>query len=62
MSSEAKQLDAYVEAAADLLELPLEPDWLPSICANLEVTLVHGRNVLSLPLPNEAEPAFVYEV
>jgi hypothetical protein len=56
-----EHLDQFIEAAAKALELPLEPDWLPAIKANVEVTLRLGREVASFPLPDEAEPAFVFE-
>jgi hypothetical protein len=56
-----QHLEQFIEAAAKALELPLEPDWLPAIKANLEVTLRLGKEVASFPLPDEAEPAFVFE-
>ena len=61
MDAKDKHLDQYIEAAAKALEQPLEPEWMPAIKANLEVTLRLGREVASFPLPDEAEPAFVFE-
>ena len=60
MAKTGDELDAYIEAASKLLDLPLAPDWQAAVRANLEVTLAHARNVLALPLPDEAEPAFVF--
>jgi hypothetical protein len=54
-------LEQLIEAAAKALELPLEPAWLPAIKANLQVTLRLGNEVASFSLPDEAEPAFVFE-
>ena len=61
MSDKPQELDTYIEAAARLLDLPLEPQWMETIRANLEVTMAHARNVEELALPDEAEPAFVFE-
>jgi hypothetical protein len=56
-----ENLDQFIEAAAKALDLPIEPAWLPTIKANLEVTLRLGKEVASFPLPDEAEPASVFE-
>jgi hypothetical protein len=61
MDAEDKSLEQYIQAAAKTLDLPIEPDWLPAIKANLEVTLRLGKEVASFTLPDEAEPAFVFE-
>ena len=61
MQTEEDDLDQYIEAASKALELPIEPEWLPAIKANLAVTLRLGNEVASFPLPNEAEPASVFE-
>jgi 1-carboxybiuret hydrolase subunit AtzG-like len=54
-------LDDFITAAAKALELPLEPEWLPAVKANLEVTLKHANFVAALALPDEAEPAPIYK-
>jgi len=61
--SEAKddQLDAFVDAAAAALALPIEPAWKPAIKANLQVTLRLAAMVSEFELPDEAEPAPVFE-
>src|SRR5207253_969731 len=53
-------LDAFVDAAALALELPVEPEWRPAIKANLAVTLHHAALVVEFGLPDEAEPAPVF--
>ena len=62
VQGDANDLETYIDAARKLLELPLEPDWLEAIRTNLDVTLKHGRYVEAFPLPDESEPAFVFEV
>ena len=57
----ADPLDAFIDAAARALALPVEPDWKPAIRANLEVTLRLARLVDEFDLPDEIEPAPVYE-
>ncbi len=61
--SEGKEdeLDTFVEAAAGALALPLEPAWKPAIKANLQVTLGLAATVAEFELPDEAEPAPVFE-
>jgi hypothetical protein len=53
-------LDDYIDAAARLLDLPLDPAWKPAVRANLEVTLRLGALVGGFDLPDEAEPAPVF--
>lgn len=55
-------LEALIVAATALLQLEIEPAWVPTIRANLEVTLVHARNVEAFALSDDAEPAYVFEV
>lgn len=53
-------LDAYIDAAAKALELPLDPAWKPEVRANLAVTLRLAAFVAAFDLPDDAEPAPVY--
>ena len=57
----ADPLDEFIAAAAAALGLPLEPEWQPSVKANLAVTLKHAALVDEFPLPDAAEPAPVFE-
>jgi hypothetical protein len=54
-------LDDYIAAAARALAVPIEPGWKPAVRANLEVTLRLAALVAEFPLPDEAEPAPVFE-
>jgi 1-carboxybiuret hydrolase subunit AtzG-like len=53
-------LDAFIDAAAQALQLPLEPEWKPAVKTNLDVTLKHAAAVTEFPLPDDAEPAPVF--
>ena len=53
--------NTWITASAALLGLPIEAAWLPSIRANVEVTFRLAKLVDDFPLPDEAEPAPVFE-
>jgi hypothetical protein len=53
-------LDGFIEAAARVLALPIEPQWLPDIKANLAVTLRAAALVADFALPDESEPAPIF--
>ena len=53
-------LDGFIEAAARALALPIEPQWLAAIKANLKVNLRLAAFVAEFALPDEAEPAPVF--
>ena len=55
-------LESYIRAAAAALGVPLEEAWLPSIRANLAVSLRLASTVADFELPDESEPAPVFEV
>ena len=61
MTRKSNPLDAYIDSAAALLALPIEPDWKPAVRANLEVTLKLAALVGEKELPDDAEPAPVYQ-
>jgi hypothetical protein len=54
-------LDDYIDAAARALAVPIEPAWKPAVRANLDLTLRLATLVAEFPLPDEAEPAPVFE-
>ena len=56
------ELDAFILAGTRLLGLPIEDAWKPAIRAHLEVNLRLGARVMEFPLPDEAEPAPIFEV
>jgi hypothetical protein len=53
-------LDDFVQAAARVLALPVEPQWRAAIKANLDVNLRLAAFVAEFPLPDEAEPAPIF--
>ena len=54
-------LEAFARTAALALDIPIEERWLPSICTNLKVTLLLASLVEEFNLPDESEPAPVFE-
>ena len=54
-------LDGYIDAAAQALGIPVEPEWKPAIKANMQVTLRLAALVETFALPDEAEPVPVFE-
>jgi hypothetical protein len=54
-------VDKLMEASAAALGLAIEPEWKPGIKANLQVTLRLAALVADFELPDEAEPAPVFE-
>ncbi len=57
----ADPLEDFMTVAAAVLDLPLEPGWRPAVKANLAVTLKHAALVGEFSLPDDAEPAPVFE-
>lgn len=54
-------LDAVLDASAGLLGLTIEPAWRAPVLANLRVLQAAASLVEDFPLPDEAEPAPVFE-
>ena len=54
-------LDAYIDAAAHALGIPVRPEWVPEIRANLEVTFRLAALVGEKELPDDSEPAPVFK-
>ena len=61
MSVQLDVLDRYIAAAADALDLRIEEAWKAAVRSNLEVTLKFARLVEEFTLPDELEPAEIYE-
>lgn len=53
--------DSYIDAAAKVLDLRIAPEWKPAVRFNMETTLKLARLVQEFPLPDEIEPASIYE-
>jgi hypothetical protein len=54
-------LDDFIEAGASALGIPLEEAWKASVKANLAVTLRLAASVSEFKLPDDAEPAPIFE-
>jgi hypothetical protein len=54
-------LDGFIDSVAASLGLAIDNAWKPAVRANLEVTLRLARLVDEFPLPDEIEPAEIYE-
>ena len=54
-------LDAYIDAAAQALGIPIQPQWRGEIRANLDVTFKLAALVAEKELPDDAEPAPVFK-
>jgi hypothetical protein len=54
------QLADFINAAARVLDLPIEPAWKAAVEGHLAVTLRLAASVAQFPLPDETEPAPVF--
>jgi hypothetical protein len=54
-------VEAYVDAAAKLVGLPLGLEHRPGVVLNLERVAQMAALVMSFPLPDETEPAAIFE-
>jgi hypothetical protein len=61
MTDDPKDLDAFIQASARAVELPLDPEWKAAVRDNLKVIFAHATTVSEFPLPDEAEPAPVFK-
>ena len=54
-------LDALIEANAKVMRLTIEPEWMAAIRAHLAISYRLAGVVEEVELPDESEPAPVYE-
>ena len=54
-------LDDFIAAGARSLDLKIRQEWLAAVRSHLRVTLDFGARVTDFALPDDAEPAPVYE-
>lgn len=59
-NSPSDPLDSFVDAAAQVLNLPVEPAWRAAVKANLKVIFCQAELFADFPLPDEAEPAPIF--
>ena len=62
MEDQSLDADAYVDAAARLVGLPLDPAHRPGVVVNLKRIAQMAALVMEFPLPEETEPAPVYQL
>ena len=60
MSEQTFDAEAYVDAAAALIGLPLDPAHRPGVVLNLERIAQMAALVMEFRLPDAAEPAPVF--
>lgn len=54
-------LDDYIDAVSSAMGLTIAPEWKASVRANLDVTLKMAQLIQDFPLPDDIEPAAIYE-
>ena len=54
-------LDEFIAAGARSLVLKIGKAWLPAVRTHLQITLEHGAKVAAFALPDDSEPAPVFE-
>jgi hypothetical protein len=59
--SDTDDLDAFIIAGARLIGLPIRPEWREAIRVHLSISLGHVQTVAEFPLPDEIDPAPVFE-
>lgn len=55
------ECDALIDAGTHLLGIAIDPDWRPAIRQHLAVSLQHAALVGAFALPDEIEPAPVFQ-
>jgi hypothetical protein len=61
MSIEPLNFDQYVEQTAQLLDLPVAPEYRESVVENFAKIAAIANLVIDFPLPENIEPAPVFE-
>ena len=61
MTDDREPLDALIAAQSALLGIPVGRDWVPAVRQSLDVAFFMARRVESVTLPDEAEPAPIFD-
>ncbi len=61
MTTDRNDLDAFIDAAAKVLDLPIDSDWKPAVRENLSVIFARAHRLTDFPLPDEGDPAPVFK-
>lgn len=59
--ADSSEMLSYIHAAAALINLPIAPEHLPGVVANLERTKAIAQLVTEFPLPDTVEAAPTFE-
>jgi hypothetical protein len=54
-------IDDFITAGAGALDLKIKKAWMAAVRTHLRVTLEHGARVAEFALPDDSEPAAVFE-
>jgi 1-carboxybiuret hydrolase subunit AtzG-like protein len=61
VTATAGPLHDFIESGTKILRLPIDPAWTPAITGHLDVILRLAALVTSFDLPEDVEPAPVYQ-
>ena len=61
MTEKPLELDEYVEQMAQLLDLPLTPEYRPGVVENFTKIAANATLLMEFTLPEDIEPAPVFE-
>lgn len=61
MSEQPFEPENYVEQMAQLLDLPITPEYRPSVVENFAKIAAIATLVMDFPVPDNIEPAPVFE-
>ena len=53
--------EEHVRYMAKVMEIPIQPEWMPAVIANMAATAAAAELVLRFPLADDVEPAPVFE-
>lgn len=53
--------EKHVRAMAEVMEIAIAAEWMPTVVANMAATAAIAELVLSFPLDDHIEPAPVFE-
>lgn len=55
------ELDAWINTGTALLGIPIQSEWRAAIRLHLTITFGHAATVLAFKLPDETDPAPVFQ-
>ena len=61
MSDRGAALEAMIDGASALLGIDVRPEWRAAVKSNLDVSLAFADKVRAFELPEDAEPAALFD-